>query len=96
MTKEELTKELAVEKERRSQLEQVDKARRDEFAKAFHWFKRRSQYTIDEELRNPTWTEVFIELGKLLAAKTFYNLEGNVSELECAIEDMKKQFNEKN
>jgi malate synthase len=67
------------------------KIRRREFAKIFGWYKPHSGGYGDERLPiDPSWEQIFTEIGKLLAAKTFYDLEGNVSELECAIEDIQK------
>lgn len=34
------------------------------------------------------WYQIFREVGKLLAARNFMDFEGNVSELECKIEDL--------
>jgi hypothetical protein len=46
-----------------------------------------------------SWPEIYFEIGKLTSARTFYDFEGNISELEVATEKMKqnwdKFFNEK-
>ena len=92
MTKEELIKENARLGQTNKEWLEADTQRRLEFAKAFHWLKKRGAYDYTDEYRTPTWTEVFVEIGKLLAARTFYDLEGNVSELECKLEDLEKKI----
>ena len=42
---------------------------RKEFAKAFNWYKGESIYGYSSKERvfkEPTWSEIFVELGKLL------------------------------
>ena len=64
-----------------------DLKRRKEFARAFGWNKPKRQFDYgDAELYEPTWVEIFVKLGKLLAAKNFTDFEGNVSELEVRLE----------
>ena len=69
-----------------------DLRRRKEFARAFGWNKPKRQYDYETELYEPSWVEIFIELGKLLSVKEFRDFEGNVSECEYAIEELKKQI----
>jgi len=66
---------------------------RREFAKTFHWYKERKQFDYGEtEVRLPSWEEIFVELGKTLAARNFMDFEGNISELECKIEDLENKI----
>lgn len=70
-----------------------DETRRKEFAKAFNWYKERKQFDYgDRELRLPTWSEIFVELGKTLAARNFMDFEGNISELECKLNDLENKI----
>lgn len=93
MTKAELEKSNIEFNTECNRLEANDNQLRKEFAKAFGWFEKTSVYSHDERSPlTPTWSEIFIEVGKLRAARTFYDLEGNVSECECAIEDMNKRL----
>lgn len=68
---------------------------RREFAKAFSLYQEKSPYDHSRELRLPTWEEIFVEIGKLLAARTFYDLEGNVSELEHRITQLEQNKNDR-
>ncbi len=61
--------------------------RRKEFARAFGWNKQKKQYDYGEaELYEPTWIEVFVELGKLLSLRDFRDFEGNLSEIQCELQ----------
>ena len=67
-----------------------DLARRKEFARAFGWDKPKKQFDYgNAELYEPTWTEIFVELGKLLSLRDFRNYEGNISEIECELERLR-------
>jgi len=97
MTKEELQKQIGELTEKVSQLNEGSERIRKEFAKTFNWFTKKdygfNNYSNgNTELRNPSWEEIFVEVGKLLAAQTFYDLEGNVSELECRIDTLEKNI----
>jgi hypothetical protein len=89
MKKEELISEVVRLKRNNEVLEKRDEESRKAFALAFSWYKKRNQYDYEAEIRIPLWTEIYVEVGKLLAARTFYDLEGNVSECQVAIEQMK-------
>ena len=42
---------------------------RQEFAKAFDWYSREDSYGYSQsskKLKEPTWMEIFVELGKIL------------------------------
>jgi len=77
-TREELEREIV----RLGQHALDDKALRQEFAKAFGWTKPVPYTTGERVPLEPSWQQVFVELGKVLAARNFMDLEGNVSELE--------------
>lgn len=92
-TREELLVELTRYKQSNVGWEQLDEERRKEFAKAFHWFQRKGQYDYGEsELpKIPSWPQIFVEVGKLLSLRDFRNFDGNLSEMEVAIEQLNKK-----
>ena len=93
MTKEELLRENAVVKENNKQLGEQNEKLRLDFARAFGWFKKQGPYdSHTNEYRNPTWTEIFVEIGRLLSLRDFRDYEGNISELECKLEDLEKKI----
>ena len=93
LTRDELLVELTKVRQSHADWVSGDENRRKEFARAFGWNKPRRQFDYgDVELYSPTWNEIFVELGKLLAARNFMDFEGNLSELECKIEDVEKRI----
>jgi hypothetical protein len=64
----------------KEQFEMIDKSRRTEFAKAFGW--KESPTYISDKYKLPTWEEILVELGKLLASRTFRNYEEDVRDLQ--------------
>ena len=70
----------------------ADERHRKEFAKAFAWYKMQQPYNYrnESEPQSPTWEQVFVNVGFLTAQRDFRNYEGNISEIECAIEDIKR------
>jgi hypothetical protein len=79
-----------------------DKRLREEFAKSFKWGQpKHGRYsysafdTVNKEeweWRVPTWEQVFVEIGKLKSLADFRDYEGNLSELECKLEDLEKRI----
>lgn len=70
----------------------ADRTRRQEFAKAFGWFKSK-QYSNEREPIEPSWPEIYVELGRYLASHDFRHFEGNISELEVGLEEVKNKLN---
>lgn len=94
-TKEELIVELAKANEKIQHLGFRDELIRKEFAKAFGWLERKGFMMIngqDSEPKKVSWEQIFVEIGKLLALRDFRDYEGNISELECTVEDIKKKM----
>ena len=94
-SKEQLEKETIILKEYNRKLGEQDKLLRADFAKILNWYDyAEDKWTQkrDKILRNPGWAEIFAELGRLQSARTFYDIEGNVSELECKLEDLEKRL----
>lgn len=93
ITKEELIIANAKLQKDLETLSNSDVRRRKEFAKAFVWYKSGGGYggwNNEREVQEPTWEQIFVNVGHLLAQRDFRNYEGNISEMECAIEDLKK------
>lgn len=92
-TKEQLLIELTKISTSHDELLARELNRRREFARAFGWNKPRKQFDYgDAELYEPTWVEIFVELGKLLSARNFMDFEGNISELEHEVEYLKSNI----
>ena len=93
-TKEQLIEELANLKHDYEILLTNDQIRRKEFAKAFTWYKAQHPYSCrnESEPQIPSWEQVFVNIGFLTAQRDFRNYEGNVSELECKLEDLEKRL----
>ncbi len=92
-TNEQLLIELTKIKESHAGWVEGDERRRKEFAKAFNWYKQRNQYDYGEmEVRISSWEQIFIEIGKLLSAKNFMDYEGNISELDCRLEELERKI----
>lgn len=89
--------ELAKIRESHADWVEADEHRRKEFAKAFRWHKQPKPYSgvYDEppEPILPSWEQIWVNLGTLLAARNFIDFEDNVSELEAmsAARSMKLQ-----
>jgi len=87
-----MIEEVAELKHDNERLTLQDQLTRKEFAKAFSWYKQRKQYDYGEpEHILPSWESIFVEIGRLKAARDFIDFEGNISELEYAVEDLKKR-----
>ena len=93
MKKEQLIEELAKIRQSHADWVSGDENRRKEFAKAFNWYDEKSIYDYKRELKFPTWPEIYVKIGKLLALRDFYDLEGNVSELEAKTENLEIKVN---
>ena len=69
MKKEELLKENGAFRIRLEEAQTKDERMRKEFAKAFGWYENPGSYGYDNKKnpRLPSWQEVFVETGRLLA-----------------------------
>lgn len=63
-----------------SEWQDNDKSRRIEFAKAFNWTKKDNYST--PEYREPTWSEIFVQLGKLLTRIDVANLQKSIDNVK--------------
>jgi len=96
--KEQLIAEVAILKSEKEAFSTRGECLRKEFAKSFNWYESKSDYgysNSERKLRLPTWEEIFVEVGKLLAARNFMDYEGNISELQCAVSEIKNEIKEK-
>lgn len=87
-TKEYLLVELTKAKESVIRWSEADEAQRMEFKKAFGWSNSGPKYYFSRERLTPTWTEIFVEIGKLKANREFRDFEGNLSELEIRVKEL--------
>ena len=69
-----------------------DQLLRKEFAKAFEWYKTQRSYGSEPEVQLPSWEQVFVNVGFLTAQRDFRSYEGNISELECKLDDLEKKI----
>ena len=91
ITKENLIERIAVLKDKNERLILQDQTKRKEFAQVFGWQTYGYSTSLIKEL-DASWERIFVEVGKLLATKNFYDFEGNVSELKNKLEDLEKRL----
>ncbi len=91
-TKEQLLVELTKIRQSHAGWVEGDERRKKEFAKAFSWYEKQAMYHYDREIKLPSWEEIFVEIGKLLAAKNFMDFKGNLSELECKVNNLEEKI----
>ena len=85
-----LTEKVHAEKSYENLLFQ-DRNIRKEFARAFNWREPAGAFDYNSsKIGEPSWSQVFVELGKLLASRDFRGFEGNVSDLECRVDNLEK------
>lgn len=89
MTKEELLRQIEGVKIKKEALEKQEEHTRKRLSEMLDSPFKKDYYSNDKERIVYSWEKIYFELGKLKAALTFYDLEGNVNELECAIADIK-------
>lgn len=96
ISKEELILANAELKHQNEQYLLKDQLIRKEFAKAFKWNKQPNPYSgaynEPPEPILPSWEQVWVNLGTLLAARNFMDYEGNISELECKLENLETKI----
>lgn len=77
----------------KEQLQNEEKRLRLQFAKVFSWYQEKQEYGFsrgEKELYNPSWEEIFVEVGKLLQNKKTKNIDDEITELRCNIGDLKE------
>lgn len=95
-TREELVAEIAKLEKMNEHYSTQDKRLREEFAKSFRWGSPKQTYGYsgkeEWDWKIPTWEQVFVEIGKLKSLMDYRDFEGNMSEHEVAIEQMKQNW----
>ena len=95
-TKEQLIAEVAKLRQSHGEWVDGDEQKRKEFAKAFRWYKQPKPYSgaynEPPEPVLPSWEQIWVNLGTLLAARNFMDIEGNVSELEMKLQDLEEKI----
>jgi len=91
-TKEQLLKIITIIELKLERVTLKDTIRLREFSKAFDWYKPRGQFNSygEKEPITPSWEQIFVKTGKLLAAErrhNFTSLEGRVFELETKLQE---------
>lgn len=93
--KEGLAEELVMVKGTLETLRSNQKLLRQQFAKAFGWVEncdRMFGYTEQAEPRTPSWEEIFVEIGKLLANQKTLQYIGKVEEMSILVEGLQVQM----
>ena len=85
MTKEELIIENTKLEQELKTAQEGELGLRKEFAKAFNWYKRKEQYETEAELEEPSWSEIFVEIGKLLSIQKYKNINDKVEAMDSNI-----------
>ena len=82
MTKEELIIENTKLEQELKTAQEGELGLRKEFAKAFNWYKRKEQYETEAELEEPSWSEIFVEIGKLLSIQKYEDMKDKVEAMD--------------
>ncbi len=93
-TKEQVQAELIEAKVNLESYVEGDKGVRREFAKAFDWFSEKKSYESysDRKQLEPSWSEIFVRVGKLLAAQKNLRTEERLSSVEDAFIHMNNRI----
>lgn len=94
MTKEELLKINGQISDKMDYWITDDTKKRKEFAKAFNWYKKKGQYDYTEEILTPSWEEIFVEVGKLLAKENYLKFKADLESSVSAISSLWERLNE--
>ncbi len=93
MTKEELLQENAVLKTANEDLGAQNDLLRSDFCRVLGFVTREHEFgSWKEKVVKKSWAEIFAEIGKLTAARNFYDFEGNVAELEVKVSRLDQEF----
>lgn len=93
-TREDLVVELAKIRDSHAGWVSGDENRRKEFAKAFGWNSSMNSFTNEVNKSNPTWPEIFVEVGRLLNTQDFKDLEGRLSSSSREISELSRLLEE--
>lgn len=85
-TKEQIAKELTELRTKYDILKSNEERTRKEFSKIFEWREYRPYVEIKNiDFRNPSWEEIFTEVGKLLENRETRSKEEYLKELESKL-----------
>lgn len=91
--KEDLLIELAKISQSHEELVSGDERKRKEFAKAFDWKKFSNySYSTSTDYVIPSWEEIFVEVGKLLARKDVYDYENRFRGIESIVQRIQDEM----
>jgi len=96
MTKEEFIEEKAKLEKMNEHFVAQDKNIRTEFAKAFNWYKEKKRFDYDDDDKEfylPSWQEIFVEIGKLLAKKkeiSDFHIANRLSDIDTRMFQLEK------
>ena len=82
MTKEELIIENTKLEQELKTAQEGELGLRKEFAKAFCWYKKKEHYENEPKLEEPSWSEIFVEVGKLLSIQKYKNINDKVEAMD--------------
>ena len=69
-----------------------DEIKRRNISQFLGSYKTERYYNNLREVKVLSWAEIYFEIGKQMARKDFIDFEGNVSELECKLEDLENKI----
>lgn len=90
-----LSEKLATVRDSHADWVSGDERKRKEFAKAFGWYEQGNSYSLGykETPRLPSWEEIFVKLGKLLANKKDYtDMQTETKTLRYATDEIKQRI----
>lgn len=87
-TKEQLVIEIAKLEQAVKEYSDASERRRKEFAKAFGWYEQTYYSSYNRPPKLPSWEEIFVEIGKLLASKKESHFNIKLPSFEEMIRDM--------
>lgn len=93
-TKEQLIIEVTKLRDSHANWVSMDERRRREFAKAFSWSKE-SFYNNEKNWKLPSWEEIFIEVGKLLAKQNYSDFSRELINLKTNLINVERKVVEK-
>lgn len=91
MKKEELQIKIGKLEEKNKNLLERDEFMRKEISEAldsFELYQEIGYSRKDKAVKTLSWFQIMKEIGKLKAALTFYDLDGNISELEYRLDKL--------
>jgi len=93
-TKEDLAVDVRLLDQAVDELKSEDSRIRKEFAVAFKWHKKKDYFgnsSATEEVRTPSWEEIFVEVGKLLNVSKEERITSDIESLRFDLQTLVKQ-----